>query len=555
MRTIKKSLFLTTLLFALASANCQTDAFPHIPETPEWLPKAVFYQIYPQSFKDSDGDGIGDLEGIISKLDYVKKLGANAIWINPFYESPFCDAGYDVADFYKVDRRYGDTETIKRLFEEAHKKGIKVILDFVVGHTSDQHPWFKASAKNDPKYKNWYIWTNDNFPIIKPKKYEKSFIKGAAPRNGMYMVNFFSCQPRLNFGFEEDAIEYDWQLTIDHPDIKALKDELKNIMAYWLDMGADGFRVDMAGTAGKNFWKEVRELFDVQYPEALLISEWGSPSVAVEAGFHADFMHWYRGYDDLYHKKFFTKNPDSYSFFEPEGKGNITEFLDAFLGEYQKLKTNGYISIPVDNHDMQRVKNSGRDDRDLEIIYAFQMTFPSIPFVYYGDEIGMSQLPLDTLLTDEGHYGTRAGNRTPMQWDSSDNFGFSTASKQHLYLPQDSQKSAPTASKQLSDKQSLFYKTQQLIELRKTENALMPYADFEVVYAKDHQYPFVYSRKNKDERILVVLNPSKQNVDISIPLDTRSNPELLMGTGVSLILKKGYTRVSCEGRSYGIFKY
>lgn len=140
------------ILVSLLSINIHLQAKPNVPE---WVDTAVFYQIYPQSFKDTDGDGIGDLKGIIEKLDYVKSLGINALWINPFFESPFADAGYDVSDFYTVAKRYGTNDDAKKLFEEAHKRNIKIILDYVVGHTSVEHPWFKASANNDPKYKNW----------------------------------------------------------------------------------------------------------------------------------------------------------------------------------------------------------------------------------------------------------------------------------------------------------------------------------------------------------------------------------------------------------------
>jgi len=169
------------------------------PSLPDWVDDAVFYQIYPQTFKDTDEDGIGDLEGIISKLDYIKSLGINALWLSPFYESPFCDAGYDVADFYKVDSRYGDNETAKKLFEKAHELGIRVILDFVVGHTSVENEWFKASCDGDPKFKNWFIWTNSAW--ITPEEYAGNFIQGYAGRNGSDMTNFFWGQTKPKYGF------------------------------------------------------------------------------------------------------------------------------------------------------------------------------------------------------------------------------------------------------------------------------------------------------------------------------------------------------------------
>jgi glycosidase len=149
-----------------------------IPDGPEWVHHAVFYQIYPQTFYDSNGDGIGDLNGIIQKLDYVKSLGVNAIWLNPFFDSPFNDAGYDIRDYYKVAPRYGTNEDAKRLFEEAHKRGLKVIFDYVITYTAIDHPWFIESCKQTPnKYSNWYIWT-DNVWKMEEGEFANRFIQG-----------------------------------------------------------------------------------------------------------------------------------------------------------------------------------------------------------------------------------------------------------------------------------------------------------------------------------------------------------------------------------------
>lgn len=524
------------------------------PVIPQWVDQAVFYQIYPQTFKDTNGDGIGDLNGIIQKLDYIKSLGINALWINPFFESPFADAGYDVADFYKVAHRYGTNEDAQQLFKEAHKRGIRIILDYVVGHTSIEHPWFKASANNDAKYKNWYIWTNDIWNV--PDEFKGKFIQGFGARNGAYMTNFFWCQPKLNYGFAKNEIKFNWQLPTTDSSVVALKTEMKNILRYWLKMGADGFRVDMAGSTGSEFWVEVREMFDKDYPDAFLISEWGVPSEAIKSGFHSDFLHWYKGYDNLFHKKWFTKNVNTYSFFESAGKGDITEFLASFSEQYALTKSKGYITIPVDNHDMVRVKDYGRDDRDLELIFAFQMTFPNIPFIYYGDEIGMRQLPLENIAAVEGAYGSRAGNRTPMQWDNSRNYGFSTAQTQTLYLPQDAGKDAPTVENYENTKTSLIHKVRAMITMRKNEPALFPDAAYTEVYAKPYSYPFVFSRGSVDsEQILVVLNPSIKPVTINIAVPGLNKAKKLMGDGVKINCKSGYTSVSCDSRSYSVFKF
>ena len=177
---------------------------------PTWLKNAVFYEIYPQSFYDTNGDGIGDLQGIIEKLDYIKSLGCNAIWINPCFESPFMDAGYDVSDYCKIAPRYGTNEDAKKLFDEAHKRGIRILLDLVPGHTSDKHKWFEQSKQPEPnEFSDRYVWTGNAFD------YPEGFrmMSGMSDRDGNYIVNFFNSQPALNYGFEQR--DYAWQLAPD----------------------------------------------------------------------------------------------------------------------------------------------------------------------------------------------------------------------------------------------------------------------------------------------------------------------------------------------------
>ena len=255
----------------------------------------TFYEIFVYSFCDSDGDGIGDLNGITEKLSYIHEMGFNAIWLNPFYESPFRDAGYDVTDFYKVAPRYGTNEDFVTLCKEAKKQGIRVVIDLVAGHTSLECEWFQRSAEPEPnEYSNRYIWTNSVW-----KKEGTRFISGYSDRDGCYMANFFYCQPALNYGYHQPNPEKPWQLPADHPDCMATRKALWDIMEYWLSLGADGFRVDMAPSLIKNdetyagakaLWQEFRKKFDEKYPECVLISEWSYPEHAIEAGFHIDFL-------------------------------------------------------------------------------------------------------------------------------------------------------------------------------------------------------------------------------------------------------------------------
>lgn len=195
----------------------------------KWLENAVFYEIYPQSFYDSNGDGIGDIPGIIQKLDYVKSLGCNAIWLNPCFDSPFKDAGYDVRDYKLVAPRYGTNRDLVSLFKKAHSMGMKVLLDLVPGHTSEEHPWFRASGSDQINaYTSRYIWTDHPYA----RGDGMPFIGGEMPRPATYIVNFFKCQPALNYGYRE--IREPWQQSMDAVGPMETRDAIKDVMRYWL---------------------------------------------------------------------------------------------------------------------------------------------------------------------------------------------------------------------------------------------------------------------------------------------------------------------------------
>jgi glycosidase len=531
------------------------------PPGPSWIDNAVFYQIYPQTFYDSNGDGVGDLQGIIEKLDYVKSLGVSTIWLNPFYESPFRDAGYDVTDFCKVAPRYGTNEDARRLFAEVHKKGMHIIIDYIPSYTSIDHPWFKASCDPTPnKYTNWYVWTNSTwFPGM--EKYKASFIQGYCDRDGMFMNNFFWHQPALNYGYAHPDPRQPWQLPVDHPDVLAMKEEMRNVMRFWLGMGCDGFRIDMAGSLVKEddgtetskYWKTVREFLDKEYPGTFTVAEWSDPKNAVRGGFNADFFHWFGGYDDLFQKeKRRNPNHDGHSFFDSEGKGDISHFLALYMDQYYGSREKGYIAVPFGNHDLVRIKNGGRTDRDVSVIFAFMLTMPGTPFIYYGDEIGMKEL--EGLPHIEGSYMGRAGDRTPMQWNSGPNKGFSVAAPAKLYRAVDVSADAPDVASQERDPGSLINTVKELIALHNTEPALVAYAEFVPVHAKKDTYPFAYIRANGSERLLVAVNPAGREVTASFELNyAGQKPRLIAGSGAAV--QKGNTIVlSMKPVSYAVFR-
>ena len=482
-----------------------------------WLNNAVVYEIYPQSFCDTNGDGIGDLQGILVKLDYLQSCGFTAIWLNPINKSSFRDAGYDVTDFYSVDPRYGTNEDYKALCDAAHSRGMKVIFDLVAGHTSIDHPWFLESGKVEPnQYTNRYIWTVSTFD-------PGPGIGGLGQRDAKCIENFFWSQPALNYGYAHPNPEHPWELPVTHPDCVATKEELKNIIRFWMDLGTDAFRVDMAaslikgdtdGSFTKAFWHEIRSYIESLNPQCLLLAEWGEPCKAVNAGFHLDFLlhsELSSAYTSLFRHEAgrnTTKAHIGHSYFHKDGKGNIREYLDRYLYDLGEIGERGAVGMITGNHDIPRLAYR-RTPEELKAAMVFLFTMKGVPFVYYGDEIGMDYL--EGLPSKEGGY-IRTGSRTPMQWDTSKNAGFSDSDIP--YLPVDSRPGAPTVADQERDPDSLLHFVRKLTQLHKEHPALWAEGTLEILEAG---YPLVYTRSAGEERLLIAINPSAQPVPCSLP--------------------------------------
>ncbi|MBP1586344.1 MAG: glycosylase [Lachnospiraceae bacterium] len=475
---------------------------------PEWLDTAVFYEIYPQSFKDTDGDGIGNIDGITEKLAYIKELGCSAIWINPCFDSPFGDAGYDVSDYYKVAPRYGTNDDLVRLFEKAHELGMHVILDLVPGHTSWKHPWFLESMKAEKnEYTDRYIWTDSIWE--EPTGYGS--LRGISDRDGSCVVNFFTHQPALNYGFYKP--DRPWQQPMDSEGALSTREAMKDVMRFWLSKGCDGFRVDMAGSLVKNdedgkgtiaLWQDIREFLDKEYPEAAMVSEWGEPDKSLQGGFHMDFLLHFgpSHYNDLFR----CEAP----FFE--GEGDASEFVSKYIENYEKSERKGLICIPSGNHDMDRLARH-ISEKNRRLAFAFLLSMPGAPYIYYGDEIGMNYV--EGLTSVEGGYG-RTGSRSPMQWDDTENAGFSTAPSDKLYIPQDPDVNRPTAKKQIEDGASLYHEVQKLIGIRNSEKALGNLGEIEFVCDGAKGKALAYIRSFGDEKILVVINPTGSDQEICV---------------------------------------
>lgn len=549
---------------------------------PEWLRDGVIYQVYPSSYKDSDGNGIGDIRGVISELDYIESLGVRAIWFNPLFVSGWIDGGYDVIDFYRVDPRFGTNNDMVELIEKAHAKGIKVMLDLVAGHTSDKHPWFiQSSQDTNLQYSDYYIWS-DRLPdakaerdletMLKDPNYMQNTIgkwmKSEYPRNKFYMKNFYACQPSLNYGYANPDPSRPWEQGVDAPSPKAVRQELKDIIAFWYGKGVDGFRVDMANSLVKNdkdkkeimnLWREIREWSDKNYPDHVLMAEWGSPKYCLAAGYNIDMdlnstkAHNRRMYFDRKHQadggSYFSLNggqpsvKDLYGNAWPEDKIDskttaaemLKEYYDYFTDCLESTETMGYFATITGNHDHLRINMGARNTPDqLKVMLTWVLTMP-MPILYYGDEIGMRSLADLPNVEGANHNGKeRSGARTPMQWTSGETAGFSTCSPDKLYLPVCTEwspatsypqyldwkknfeagkvkpiaKGEITVESQDKDPESILNWTRELIALRKSSEALWADSKFIPVFNESQPYPMVYLRSNGKETFLIALNPT-----------------------------------------------
>ena len=576
------------LAFALACVLAVPGVWAQKPSQPSWLSDAVFYQIYPSSFQDSNGDGYGDLQGIISRLDYIKSIGVTAIWLNPVYVSGWTDGGYDIIDYYRVDKRFGDNDDLIELIREAHARGIKVVMDLVAGHSSDQCEWFLQSKEGaNFRYSDYYIWPTfkpeDNTPAPRPGEQLdyaalmnsnagliRKFVASDAPRGPFFIKNFYDTQPALNFGFANPDPEHPWEQAVDAPGPMAMRREIKNIISFWMDKGVDGFRVDMAASLVKNdfdkaatikLWKDdFTKWFDEEYPEGILIAEWFNPAQSVAAAnFDLDFFchDGQYNYSTLffYGRRGFGPNATpSVPYFDKAGQGELKTWYDLYTYQYDAVKGNGYVSMPSGNHDFNRVCTEGRTTpEELKVAMTFFLTMPGVPFIFYGDEIGLKQNP-NAPSTDGS--GGRAGCRIPMLWDGTANGGFSTAPIDKIYIPQDPDPNRMTVAKEENDPNSLLNYVRTLLKLRKDVKALGADASWKLVSSLDQPYPMVYERMWHGERCWVVLNPSGKQVSVTLPKEL-SKPELIGGSYKKCTYKqtkKGDT-IQLSAISSAIFKF
>lgn len=526
-----------------------------------WLTDSVIYGIYPQSFQDSNGDGIGDLRGVIDRLDYIASLGVDAIWFNPCFVSPFHDAGYDVADYLRVAPRYGTNEDLVELVDKARQRGIRIILDLVVGHTSVEHDWFQAelAAAGPSSEGDRYIWRTDeperswdsDLPGI------PAWVRSPGPRPGWYLKNFYDEQPALNFGWVTTDPAHQWRDSIDAPGPMRNRQALKEILDFWLSKGVAGFRVDMAFSLVKDealfpgwlasaaIWRELREWLDEAYPHAVLIPEGEEPRTGERLAFDADFaLVIHAPHASLFDNQNAGELPwhaAQPAFFDAAGEGSTALFLDTWE-LCREADPQRSVILATADHDFNRLR-AGRTPEELGAALTFLFTWGSVPSLYYGDEIGMRYLP--GLPNVEGAVCNplynRAGARTPMQWDERPNAGFSTAEPERLYLPIDPDPDRPTVAAQDGVEGSTLTLVRDLLALRRRTPALQGHAPTTVLNA---DYPLAWLRGDDH---LVIVNPRLEPG--CVPTDEVKGMHLLLGSGCRLS-EEG---IEVDGFGYGIF--
>lgn len=507
--------------------------------TQTWWKESVIYQIYPRSFKDSNGDGIGDLRGIIEKLDYLKELGVDILWLSPIYASPNDDNGYDISDYYSIMPEFGNMDDFDELLAGIHDRGMKLVMDLVVNHTSDEHDWFRASRQSrDNPYRDFYIWKPE-----KPNNWQ-SFFSGDAwtldPATGEYYLHLFSRrQPDLN-----------WE----NPGVRQ---EIYKMMRFWLDKGIDGFRMDVIPFISKrldfpdadfsDFGKVVEEVYangprlheflQEMYREAL--ADYDVMTVGEAPGVPPGLANLYVGESRkelsmIFHfgHMFLDWGPKSKFDVRP---WSLPEFKQVFLDWHRAVGEEGWISIFLDNHDFPRVVSRwGNDDRyrveSAKMLAILLLTLRGTPSLYQGTEIGMTNVAFSTIedyrdietlnawkaaatagadldqLMKGIHRQGRDNVRTPMQWTDSPNAGFTAG--QAPWIKVNPNYPHINADAVLKDPDSIFYFYQKLLTLRKQHPTLI-YGDFEPM-AMDHERLFAYKRWDENGVYAVYLNFSDE---------------------------------------------
>ena len=518
----------------------------------KWWKESVVYQIYPKSFKDSNGDGVGDIRGIIQKLDYLKELGVNVLWISPMLESPQDDNGYDISDYRRIYKEYGNMEDYEELLSEAHKRDIRILMDLVVNHTSDEHNWFVESRKSkDNPYRDYYIW-KDPVNGKEPNNWGGAF-GGSAweydPQTQMYYLHLFSKkQPDLNWENEK------------------VRQEVYDMMTFWCEKGIDGFRMDVISMISKDQTFPDGEMNNSLYGDfgpycvhgpriheflqemnREVLSRYDIMTVGETSGVTIEEAQKYAGeagkeLNMVFQFEHVDNGSGDYGKWTTE-KYDFKEFKRIMIKWQEELQGKAWNSLFLGNHDQPRsVSRFGNDnpayrETSAKMLATCLHMMQGTPYVYQGEELGMTNVYFDKLedyrdiesinffteLTEAGlmtpeymmkclMLRSRDNARTPMQWDDSAQAGFTDGES---WIKVNPNYKEINAAQQLEDPNSIFHYYQKLIRLRK-EKDIIVYGEFEPIYRDDEQI-FAYIRRQKQEKLLTVCNFSEKNAEMEIP--------------------------------------
>lgn len=527
-----------------------------------WWKEMVVYQIWPRSFCDGNGDGIGDLKGILGKLEYIKDLGADAIWFSPLYVSPQKDYGYDIADYRNINPEYGTLDDFKEVLKKAHSLGLRIIMDLVVNHTSNKHEWFLKSregGENNP-YKDYYIWR-----------------KGRGKNGKKFPNNWTSTFPGDAWQYDEKRGEYYLHLfAVEQPDLNMdnpkVREEVKAIMKYWLDMGVDGFREDvitfiskreglpngfplMPAARGMEHYKNGPRIHEFLREFKTVWGNYDAMTVGEAPMMTPKTALKYISYDIqelnmMFHFQHMEADCFLYSWMRT--KFNLVKLKRVYNNWQTKLYGKAWNALYIENHDQPRIisrygseKFRVESGKALAVMYLCQS---GTPFIYQGQEIGMTNCPLEKLddypdvnthacyalfkkfgFSDEklmnlARYAARDNARTCMQWDESENAGFTTGKP--WFVVNRNYKEINVADA-LNDKNSILNFYKKMLALRKS-NPIIVYGDF-VLYYKRHKKLFVYERNYEGKKLLVAINFSETDTQIRAPKNfDLSESELLI---------------------------
>ena len=522
------------------------------PQNALWYKDSVIYQVHVRAFYDSDGDGIGDFRGLAQKLAYLQDLGINAIWLMPFFPSPLRDDGYDISDYRSVHPAYGTLDDFKAFLDAARQRGIRVIIEMVLNHTSDQHPWFQESrSSRDNPRRDWYVWSDTD---TKYKGTRIIFLDTELSNwawdpvsKQYYWHRFFSHQPDLNY---------------DNPQVR---EEMWDVMKFWLQMGVDGFRLDAVpylmereGTNCENLpethavLKELRARLDQEFPGRMLLAEANQ--------WPADLRSYFGNGDEFHMAFHFPLMPRMFMGVKLEDRKPITEILKQtpeipevcqwclFLRNHDELTLEMVTDMERDYmYDEYASEKAMRlnlgirrrlaplldnDRRKVELMNGMLMSLPGTPIIYYGDEIGMG---------DNVNLGDRNGVRTPMQWDGGWNGGFSAADPESLYAPLLLNPvygfQAINVQSQKRFDHSLLSWMKRLIQVRKS-SPVMGRGTIEFLYPANHRV-LAYMRKLGNETVLVVNNLSSKAQAVELDLKAYRGNILIEMFGKNLFPRIG----------------